>query len=254
MLSKNQIKYINSLQLKKFRQHYQSFVVEGTKSVLELLSSDYKTEILVATDEFLQKYGSIFAKEEFEILNSTPDELSRLGSFQTNDGAIAVVKMKPNLPLEIKSGDYTLVLDDIRDPGNLGTIIRIADWYGFNGIICSDSTTEFYNPKVIAASKGSFCRIQPYYTNIQEYLSANTTGKKTIGMLLEGVSLYGYQFPQEGAFVIMGNESHGISAEIRELITDAVSIPRFGQAESLNVGIATAVICDHIRQKTGFPG
>lgn len=251
MLSKNQIKYINSLQLKKFRQQYQSFVVEGTKSILELISSDYKIEILVATDEFLQKYRSILADGDFQILNSTPDDLARLGSFQTNDGAIAVVKMKPNVAFEINSSDYTLVLDDIRDPGNLGTIIRIADWYGFKGIICSNSTTEFYNPKVIAASKGSFCRIQPYYTDIHDYLTDKTSPKKVIGMLLEGESLYGYTFPSEGAFVVMGNESHGISPEIRELVTDPVSIPRFGQAESLNVGIATAIICDHIRQK-GF--
>jgi TrmH family RNA methyltransferase len=246
MLSKNQIKYINSLQLKKFRQQYQSFVVEGTKSILELISSDYKTEILVATDEFLQKYGSILPDGDFEILNSTANDLSKLGSFQTNDGAIAVVKMKPNNPFEIKPADYTLVLDDIRDPGNLGTIIRIADWYGFNGIICSETTTDFYNPKVIAASKGSFCRI-----HIIEFLMTQTEGRQVIGMLLEGKSLYEYKFPRQGAFVVMGNESHGISDDIREIITDPVSIPRFGQAESLNVGIATAVICDHIRQKTG---
>jgi len=251
MLSKNQIKYINSLQLKKFRQQYQSFVVEGTKSILELIASDYKIEMIAATNEFLQKYGSILPDGDFEIINSTADDLSKLGSFQSNDGAIAVVNMKPNQPLKIRPSDYTLVLDDIRDPGNLGTIIRIADWYGFDGIICSDTTTDFYNPKVIAASKGSFCRIRPYYTNIGEFLSQQPKKCRIIGMLLEGQSVYDYTFPAEGAFVIMGNESHGISNEIRELVSDPVSIPRFGMAESLNVGIATAIICDHIRQKAG---
>lgn len=250
MLSKNQIKYINSLQLKKNRQQQQSFVVEGTKSVLELLESDYQIEVLAATDDFLQKYRSILGKRDFDVLNSSADELGKIGSFQTNDGALAVVKMKENAPLKIRNNDFTLVLDDIRDPGNLGTIIRIADWYGFNNIVCSHTTTDFYNPKVIAASKGSFCRIQPYYTDLEDFLKQHTTSKKVIGMLLEGSSLYEYTFPSEGAFVIMGNESHGISDPIRTLVTDAVSIPRFGGAESLNVGIATAIICDHIRQKT----
>jgi TrmH family RNA methyltransferase len=160
--------------------------------------------------------------------------------------------MKENSPFTFQPHDFTLVLDDIRDPGNLGTIIRIADWYGFNGIVCSNTTTEFYNPKVIAASKGSFCRIRPYYTDLPTFFETHTSSKKVIGMLLEGDSLYKYTFPQEGAFVVMGNESHGISPEIRKLVTDAVSIPRFGGAESLNVGIATAIICDHIRQKTPF--
>ena len=141
------------------------------------------------------------------------------------------------------------MLDDVSDPGNLGTIIRIADWYGIRKIVCSESTTDFYNPKVIAASKGSFTRVKLMYTDLENYLQKNAGEKMVAGAFLNGVNLYDFKFPiQKGGFIVMGNESNGVGQEVESYITDRITIPRFGEAESLNVGIATAVILDNLRR------
>lgn len=247
MLSKNRIKYINALKLKKFRQIHQSFIVEGAKSVLELLNSDFEVEFVVATSDFQQKYSSILSRSKTSLETATLAELEGLGSFQTNDSCLAVAKCRENIFQAPENAEYVLVLDDIRDPGNLGTIIRVADWYGVSKIICSEDTTDFYNPKVIAASKGSFTRVKIFYTNLPQYLSENATGKMVAGAFLGGETLYDFQF-SAGGFVVMGNESNGISKETEAFVTHKITIPRFGQAESLNVGIATAVIMDNLRR------
>jgi RNA methyltransferase, TrmH family len=142
MLSKNLTKYLQSLQLKKYRQEYNAFLVEGAKSVMELLAADFQTELIVVTDQFYKENTQILDKQPFRIEIATADELSKAGTLQSNDAALAVVKTKPNNFLYAEKGEYVLVLDDIRDPGNLGTIIRIADWYGITKIICSPSTTD----------------------------------------------------------------------------------------------------------------
>lgn len=251
MLSKNQIKYINSLKIKKFRQQYQAFVVEGAKSVLELLASDYEIEMLVATDDFLQKYGSIPTHPTHNWLKASPAEMDRLGAFQSNDSCLAVAKTKENAFLCAKPSEFALMLDDIRDPGNLGTILRIADWYGINKIICSENTTDFYNPKVIAASKGSFTRVSAFYTHLPDFIQVSANGVSLVGAFLDGPSLYNFSFNPQGGYIVMGNESIGISSEVELHITHKVMIPRFGGAESLNAGIATAILCDHLRQQLG---
>ena len=143
MLSKNRIKYINALKIKKFRQNYQAFIIEGAKSVLELIGSDYEIEFILATSEFQQKYSSILSQHNTTFETVTVSELEGLGSFQTNDSCLAVAKCKENVFLEAANSEYVLILDDIRDPGNLGTIIRVADWYGINKIICSPDNTDF---------------------------------------------------------------------------------------------------------------
>jgi RNA methyltransferase, TrmH family len=233
MLSKNVVKYLNSLQLKKYRQEHGSFLVEGAKSVVELLASDFELE-----------------KQPFRVEIATPDELSRVGTLQTNDAALAVVKTKPNDFLYAEKQEYVLVLDDIRDPGNLGTIIRIADWYGITKIICSLTTTDWYNPKVIAASKGSFTRVHGYYTDLVNYLEKvrNTEhGTSIYGTFLEGKNIHQTTFADTG-YIVMGNESNGISPIVETFITQKITIPRFGGAESLNVGIAAAVVLDNWRR------
>lgn len=249
MLSKNQIKYINSLQIKKYRQQHQSFVVEGAKSVVELLASDYEVETVWATPEFQQQHQAALAARRVPLETATLSELEKLGSFQSNDSCLAVAKTKENRFLCADPGEYVLLLDDVRDPGNLGTILRIADWYGITKIICSESTTDLYNPKVIAASKGSFTRIHTYYTDLPRFLSQHGAGLGVIGAFLEGESLYDFQFPPQGGYVVMGNESQGIGEAVENYVTHKVTIPRFGGAESLNVGIATAVICDNLRRQ-----
>lgn len=251
MLSKNIAKYINALQLKKYRQEYGSFLVEGGKSVLELLNANYEIEWVVVTDLFYKENTQKLDKQSFKVEIVTSNELSRLGTLQTNDAALAVVKTKPNDFLCIKGKEYALVLDNIRDPGNLGTIIRIADWYGITKVICSATTTDWYNPKVIAASKGSFTRVRGYYTDLDAYLLAEKHKEPNLsfyGAFLEGENIHTTLFAEAG-YIVMGNESNGIGAAVESLITHKITIPRFGEAESLNVGIATAVVLDNWRRR-----
>ncbi|WP_373515092.1 TrmH family RNA methyltransferase, partial [Persicitalea sp.] len=222
MLSKNQIKYINSLKIKKYRQQHGAFVVEGAKSVLELLGSDYKTELVVSTNDFLQKYGSNSSRPAVTWIPAAPAEMDRLGTFQSNDACLAVAKTKENGFLRAENGEYALILDDVRDPGNLGTILRIADWYGITKIVCSPSTTDFYNPKVIAASKGSFTRVQAFYTDLPEFIEKHDRGNALIGAFLEGESLYDFTFPKQGGYIVMGNESRGIGPEVAKHIQHRV--------------------------------
>lgn len=247
MLSKNQIKYFKSLQIKKFRQIHQSFTVEGAKSVSELLKSDYSIELIAATEDFISEHEALLSSRDVSVVSTRAEELSQLGAYQSNNACVAIAKTKENRFLDKSGREFVLVLDDIRDPGNLGTILRVADWYGFPKIICSSTCTDFYNPKVIAASMGSFTRVQTFYTDLIEYFD-RVSPAVLIGAFLDGTSLYEYSFPNEGGYLVMGNEANGISKEVAARMTDRVSIPRFGGAESLNAGIATAVLCDNIRR------
>jgi TrmH family RNA methyltransferase len=251
MLSKNRIKYINSLKIKKYRQLHEAFIVEGAKSVLELLDSEFEIEFVLSTPDFQQKYASILSDHKTLVETVTAKELEGLGLFQTNDSCLAVAKTKDNVFLSADIQEYALILDDIRDPGNLGTIIRVADWYGIKKIICSADTTDVYNPKVIAASKGSFTRVNLYYTNLPEFLSENAKGRNILGAFLDGASIYDHGFSIEGGYVVMGNESNGIGAGVESFVTHRITIPRIGEAESLNVGIATAVMLDNMRRVIG---
>jgi len=251
MLSKNRIKYINSLKIKKYRQLHEAFIVEGAKSVLELLESAFEIEFVLATPDFEQKYSSILSDHKTLLETVTAKELEGLGLFQTNDSCLAVAKTKDNVFLSADMREYALILDDIRDPGNLGTIIRIADWYGITKIICSSDTTDVYNPKVIAASKGSFTRVSLFYTNLPEFLAQHAEDRNLLGAFLDGDSIYEHPFSADGGYVVMGNESNGIGAEVESFITHRITIPRVGEAESLNVGIATAVMLDNLRRVVG---
>ncbi|WP_426291696.1 TrmH family RNA methyltransferase [Dyadobacter endophyticus] len=250
MLSKNRIKYINSLKIKKYRQLHEAFLVEGAKSVLELFDSDFEIEFVLVTQEFQQKYSSILTRHNVAAETVTAQELEGLGSFQTNDSCLAVARTKENAFLSASPSEYILMLDDVRDPGNLGTIIRVADWYGITKVVCSRDTTDVYNPKVIAAAKGSFTRVNLYYTDLIRYFQEIKGGsQQVIGAFLGGDSLYEFAYPAHGGIIIMGNESNGISEEVGRFVTDKIMIPRFGAAESLNVGIATAVMLDNMRRQ-----
>jgi TrmH family RNA methyltransferase len=219
--------------------------VEGEKSVAELLQSDYVIDSLFVSASFLKAYSQSIEERNSAFEICTEDELSQAGSFITNDSAIAVVRIKENASLLLDKDEFGIMLDNIKDPGNLGTIIRIADWYGITKIICSDDTAEMYNPKVIAASMGSFTRVQLYYCNLQRYLH-DLKNIPVFGATLEGDNIHQCDFTAP-AFVMMGNESKGISEEYKGLLRKEISIPRYGKAESLNAAIATAVICDRLR-------
>lgn len=223
-------------------------MVEGAKSVLELLASGYITRTVFATPMFAEANQEELSKWQVDTVVVNSQLLTDLGTFQTNDAALAVAEMLPNEPLQAGSGEFALLLDNLNDPGNLGTIIRIADWYGIRKIICSETTVDFYNPKVIAAAKGSFTRVRAFYTHLPEFLQESSL--PVYGADMEGKSVHAYPF-SPGGYLLMGNEANGIEATLRPYITDFLSIPGFGGAESLNVAVATAIICDNLRRLQG---
>ena len=246
MISNKSIKYIKSLQLKKYRKQEKQFLVEGTKSVLEVLASDYEIVTLLATKDFFIQNDIPSGTNGFETHTVTENLLSSVSNFKSNKTALAVVKMQERNNITFNANEWVLALDDINDPGNLGTIIRIAVWYGIHKILCSRHTAELYNPKVIAASMGSFTRVSLYYEDMYSSLSHC---KLTIyGTLLQGKNVHKINFKEAGV-ILIGNESHGISDDLISLINQKITIPKFGKAESLNAGIATAIICDNLRRK-----
>lgn len=241
MLSKAKIKLIRSLQIKKYRQQEQLFVVEGAKSVAELLKSGFSVELIAGTPEYL----STLAAPSGLLNEIEKKDLESLGLFQSNESVVAVAKMNPNDRIQPTPESFTLVLDDIRDPGNLGTIIRTADWYGITSIIASEETTDIYNSKVIAATMGSFTRVKIFYTDLGQYLAPLSL--RVFGAFLDGHDVHHVNFG-DGGLIVIGNESRGISGRIEPFVTDRITIPRYGKAESLNAAIATAVICDNVRR------
>ena len=202
-----------------------------------------KLIFILTTDEFFEKYGEQIRdrSKEFEIVKQ--DKIEKVGTLETNDSALAVVKQKSNIAPETKNTGVILALDEIKDPGNLGTIVRIADWYGVKNIIASKNTVDFYNPKVIAASKGSFTRVNMFYTDLAEFLPQAKL--PVLGAYMDGVDVHQIKFPANG-ILLMGNESNGMFKRIRKISnTDKITISAYGGAESLNVAIATAVILDN---------
>jgi TrmH family RNA methyltransferase len=246
MISKSLSKYIQSLHQKKYRHELAAFLVEGAINVLELCASDYQIEVVLVTESFYKENAPLLDKQRVRLEMVSADDLKRVGSLVVNDTALAVVKTKENRFLGADPNEFVLVLDDIRDPGNLGTILRIADWYGIRKLICSLSTADVYNPKVISASKGSFTRVAWYYCDLKMYLAEQAQGP-VYGAFLDGASVHSLDFGKAG-YIVMGNEANGISAEVEELVSQRITIPRYGAAESLNVGIATAIICDNLRR------
>jgi RNA methyltransferase, TrmH family len=245
MISKAKVKFIKSLQLKKYRKEEQCFIVEGSKSVAELIRSDFEVKWVAATKDFLDGQGNALKIQNIEAIETSEKELGELGTFQTNDGALAIATIKPNKTQKIDN-EFALVLDDIRDPGNLGAIIRTADWYGITKIIASEETADFYNPKVISASMGSFCRVQLYYANLVEYLKSIQIS--VYGTFLKGKDIHTVTFGEAG-LIVMGNEANGISAEVEKLVTVPITIPKRGGAESLNASVATAIVLDNVFRK-----
>ena len=265
MLSKNQIKFVNSLKQKKFREEHNLFIAEGTKIVSELLNSSIVVKQIFATSDFLRSTNITSSIERFEIKET---ELERISGLSTANEVLAVCEI-PEYKISALNSDslkdkLILVLDDIKDPGNLGTIIRIADWFGIENIVCSKETVDSFNPKVVQATMGSVSRVKVYYIDLVEFIKVQTTnvtltgveGKVHVyGALLEGKNVYNEKLSSEG-FIVIGNESRGISEEIQVLITDKLSIPSFshyksgsGEAESLNAAIATSIICSEFRRR-----
>ena len=230
MITKNQIKFIKSLSLKKNRIKEQLFIAEGEKVVSELLKSDFEIKNIYATKEWKVRNDNIT-----QISNA---ELQRISNLKSPNKVLAVVQFKNHKI--IKHDGITLVLDEINDPGNLGTIIRMCDWFGVKQIICSKNTVDIFNPKVVQSAMGSTFRVQVNYTDLENYLSDIKT--PIYGAFMHGKNLKEVKIPKS-AHLVMGNEANGISAEINKLITDKVAIKNIGKsAESLNVAVATSIL------------
>lgn len=243
-ISKNQIKLVRSLQQKKFRDESGLFVAEGEKCVKELRNS-FELYLLINSQ------------------NATTREIEQMSGLKTPQGTIGIFKKRENsvhhqstkLLLNDLAQNATtrliLALDSVQDPGNLGTIIRTADWFGISDIICSYDTADCYNPKVVQATMGSLARVNLHYTSLPEFLKSQHAETPVYGTLLDGKNIYEEQLSNRG-IIIMGNEGNGISNEVRKLITFPLSIPSFNpgeHAESLNVGIATALTLSEFRRR-----
>ena len=232
------------MQLKKYRKKAQSFLVEGTKSVLELLKARFEVTHLIGTEAFLNQNAKVVTKLKVPLQIVSEKQLSAISALKNNQSVLAVAKCLPNDSLIVGENDYALALDRISDPGNLGTIIRTADWYGINKIICSQDCADLYNPKVIQATMGSFTRVSVYYTELAHYLKQGDT---IYGAVLDGDNIHHLKFEKSG-IILIGNEANGISPELADMISLRISIPNFGKTESLNASIATAIICDNLRR------
>ncbi len=226
---------------KKFRQKYNLFLVEGNKIIAELLDSEFKIKEIFSTDP--QKTG----RTDVPVTHISENELKKISFLKTPKDSVAVCYLNPEKQEEDK--DVQLVLDGIQDPGNLGTIIRLADWFGIEQIICSEDTVDFYNPKVIQASMGSFTRVNMVYTDLANYLSE--TKNSNIGTDMEGESIYTFEKPGK-LNLILGNEGNGMRPETEKLLDKSISIPRFGTSqstESLNVSMAAGIILGQLYSK-----
>ena len=235
------------MQHKKFRREHGLFLVEGYKSVNEFINSVYQIEAVYYTSAIAPKLLNLSQKMNFHEISSKA--LEKISSLKTPADIIAIVKIPqwPAINYNDLHKKFSLVLDGIQDPGNMGTIIRTADWFGISHIICSEDTVEAYNPKVVQATMGSLSRINVHYTDLEALLS--TLKLPVFGALLDGENIYKSNFGTEG-LIIMGNEGNGLRAEIKELVTKAITIPRAGNAESLNVAIATAIFCSEVSRNS----
>jgi len=241
MLTAHTIKTIQSLDKKKYRQKYNLFLVEGNKIIKELPNSDYEIENLYSIDPD----NLIFKTKEIEKI--LPNDLKKISFLQHPKDSVAVCKIPENKYLEDIS--IQLVLDGIQDPGNLGTIIRLADWFGIEQIICSIDTVDVYNPKVIQATMGSFLRVNVYYTDLEKYLKEYQN--PILGTDMNGQNIYETEFPEKFS-LIFGNEGNGLRPSTEDLISTMITIPRFGKSkstESLNVSMSAGIILGEIFSK-----
>jgi len=241
MLPKRQIKLITSLKQKKFRYEHQLFVAEGIKTIQELLNSQFKLHQLYTTTL------------EFDVLDDlqtiiTPNELKKISFLKSPNSALAVFKIPEPLPIDFNQ--LVVALDDVRDPGNLGAIIRLCDWYGVKELLCSLETVDCYNPKVIQATMGSIKRVNVSYVELSKII--DKTKAQVFGAFMDGDNVYKTALPNSG-ILVLGNEANGISKQLEVKVTQRVSIPRFGtfqETESLNVANAAAILLSEFKRRT----
>ena len=237
MISKNQIKFVKSLQKKKFRLESKCFVVESSKNVNEILNSNYKVQQIYATKNWIEKHN---IRDDVSINQVNQNELQRISSLKTASDVLAVV----HIPTKENYFDFSginIVLDDVKDPGNLGTIIRICDWFGVKNIYCSKETVDVYNPKVIQSTMGSISRVNVIYTDIKKMIQEIDLNVKVYGAVMDGDDISQIKV-NKNSLIVFGNESNGISKEIKDVISERITINKIGEAESLNVASSAAII------------
>ncbi|TKD59188.1 RNA methyltransferase [Flavobacterium sp. ASW18X] len=239
MVSKKWLKVVKRLHQKKYRNEESLFFVEGIKTVKELLATQLPLEKLLVT----QEHRDAFNTYEFDIISK--EDLAKISALRTPPGVLAVFRMP--FKTEVEEKGWIVALDDVRDPGNLGTIIRLCDWFGVTQLVCSQATVDCYNPKVLQATMGSIARIAITYLDLPNFLSQ--TKATVYGAFMEGDVVYQKELPASGVLV-MGNEANGVSESVAKHISQKISIPQFGKAtaESLNVATATAILLNEIRR------
>ncbi len=252
MIIQNKIKLINSLSKKKYREINKLFIAEGERLINDLMNSDITISEVYATEEWLN-YNII--NDNVNICITTEQYLKKISQLKTAPPVIALCQI-PNINIDNHSfeNNLTLALDDIQDPGNLGTIIRLADWFGVESIICSENTADAFNPKVVQATMGAISRVKLIYTNLEVFLEKqNKMGNPIYGTFLDGDNIYLEEFSPNG-IIVMGNEGNGISQKIANKIKKRLLIPSFStnnlKSESLNVSTATGIILSEFKRKT----
>ena len=242
MVSKNQIKLISSLHQKKHRQTHQLFIAEGIKGIQELLDAHFELDHLYTTRTDFENVAS-----NLKTVISEAD-LKKMSALASPNTCLAVFKI-PEVKA-INTSGLIVALDDIRDPGNLGTILRLCDWFGIQQLICSKETVDVYNPKVVQATMGSIARVNISYLDLIDFIA--TSKLPVFGTFMDGENMYNTNLPQEG-IIVMGNEANGISSDLEKIIKNRLTIPRFGtlqKTESLNVATATAIVLSEFRRAT----
>ena len=250
MLSKNDIKNIKSLEHKKFRDEKGLFIAEGHKLVGELLGV-FRCILLAATDEWIESHGRIPAER---VETVTSDELKRASLLRSPQDVLAVFSIPDDRETmkSVAANNLVLALDDVQDPGNMGTIVRIADWFGIKDIFCSRGTADIFNPKAVQATMGALARVRIHYTDLMKEISSLPASVPVYGTFLDGQTIYNTELSGNGV-IIMGNEGNGISPEVGKTVSRRLYIPNWPAgavtSESLNVAIATAIVCSEFRRR-----
>ncbi len=254
MLSKNQIKHIRSLHQKKFRNELGLFIAEGPKLTEELLQSGYRVKEVYLLADALPDFQKNYPTNKPEYFEVSRKDLERISTLKTPNDVLAVVEIPAIKPDYSKIFDQAiLILDDIQDPGNLGTIIRSADWFGIKTILCSKNTVEAFNPKVVQATMGSICRVDVFYLDLALFFERAPTSYPFYGTLLEGQSIYQFDF-EKACAIIIGNESRGISREVQNFVKEKIKILPYQRddketAESLNAAVAASLVMAEYRRQ-----
>jgi len=256
MLSKNRLRFIISLQKKKIRDEQNLFVIEGDKLVKEFLSSDMKVVSLIAKPEFIGSISKEILKGINEVESVSYEELKQISSLKTPHNALALIRMPVTETKAVQIlKELCVALDFIQDPGNLGTIIRAASWFGIKNIVCSEDCVDVYNPKVIQATMGAILNVKVHYYDLKKILhTASEKGIPVYGTMIEGESIYRHKLGKKGV-ILLGNESKGISDNLLPFVTSRLMIPKFTLArhgiDSLNVGMAASVIFSEFARRSG---